>query len=512
MIEVADSNRRKVLRGFFLSASLLYAVHGVLCEALARTVQYGDIHSHTCYSDDADQMQKSPLVLNYGRGIPPREALDYVRDAGWIDFVSLTDHAEQMNVYETEDDQGDPVQIDEFADTQNQCQDVAVNAPLSAFVGFEYTKMGNYADPGTGHKQVIYRNGTGRTRAIGSVSGMPLPDSPFAANPTELWAMLDNDGAEYITIPHHTAKGDSHALDEEGQPTTRDFSTDWTYVNAARQPVVEIFSSHGSSDYEGCLDPVDGFRPDRSVEAALNRWLATGNPGYCLGLIGSTDAHNSRPGSTEDPSDPRDFVWGEGDYTGGLTGVWAETNSPDVLWAAIKARRVFATSGNKIKIHDFSLTVGNRTALMGDLFTWGGPKNVPVTLRVEVETDAADIDGIVVSRFTRDDVRPNDGSPQSFTAKVTEEYNPRSWVVQTAESHPLATYWEGAHAVLVIPDTLSENVYYRVTVIQKPTLRYSVASSLTPQLVTTKEQAWSSPIFIRVVPGVTPALTLLLDQ
>ena len=36
-------------------------------------------------------------------------------------------------------------------------------------------------------------------------------------------------------------------------------STDWSYTNRERQMLVEVFSVHGSSDYIGCEDEVDGF-------------------------------------------------------------------------------------------------------------------------------------------------------------------------------------------------------------------------------------------------------------
>jgi hypothetical protein len=88
------------------------------------------------------------------------------------------------------------------------------------------------------------------------------------------------------------------------------------------------------------------------------------NP-FKFGLIGSTDTHNSTPGATEEP-DFGDFGHiGNRDHAnpafmvarvtpagieatpGGLAVVWAEENSRDALFAAMRRREAYGTSGTR---------------------------------------------------------------------------------------------------------------------------------------------------------------------
>jgi hypothetical protein len=88
------------------------------------------------------------------------------------------------------------------------------------------------------------------------------------------------------------------------------------------------------------------------------------NP-FQFGFIGSTDTHNATAGNT----DERDFAGGQGgnDATparqvddfldtnpGGLAVVWAEENSRDALFAALRRRETYATSGARPVLRFFA--------------------------------------------------------------------------------------------------------------------------------------------------------------
>jgi len=102
----------------------------------------------------------------------------------------------------------------------------------------------------------------------------------------------------------------------------------------------------------------DGFRT----------WKKTGVYPYPQGFIASTDTHLGTPGAVDEASFPghggagqnnRDEVPpGLPDHVtaspGGLAVLWAEENSRDALFAAMKRREAYATSGPRIVLRTFA--------------------------------------------------------------------------------------------------------------------------------------------------------------
>src|SRR2546426_3238678 len=116
-------------------------------------------------------------------------------------------------------------------------------------------------------------------------------------------------------------------------------------------------------------DPNQVFPPLNYVRNALKEGLVQEqrlgvNP-FKLGMIGSTDTHNATPGATEeqdfgayghiglrDHANPafmlaRVTPAGIEATPGGLAVVWAEENSRDALFAAMRRREVYGTSGTR---------------------------------------------------------------------------------------------------------------------------------------------------------------------
>lgn len=114
--------------------------------------------------------------------------------------------------------------------------------------------------------------------------------------------------------------------------------TDWRYHDPQFQPLVEICSVHGISEYLGGPRQVYDPTPGSFVQDALAR-------GYRLGIIGSGDSHNGHPGRTERLSVAK---------TGGLAGIYATGLTREEIWDALKRRRVYATTGARIILR-FSL-------------------------------------------------------------------------------------------------------------------------------------------------------------
>ncbi len=143
---------------------------------------------------------------------------------------------------------------------------------------------------------------------------------------------------------------------------------DWSYFDPFLSPVMEIFSSHGSS--EGILT---GYGLDRNSNMGP---LTSGgtfqdalNAGVIVGVIGSNDGPGL-PGR-----------WGLG-----RAGVWAEELTRSCLWEAIAQRRTFAVTGDRIKL--FFTAEGHP---MGSVFHTGKEMDLDVFLEGSDSLDRVEL-------------------------------------------------------------------------------------------------------------------------
>lgn len=256
---------------------------------------------------------------------------------------------------------------------------------FTTFVGYEWSGQPNGNNL---HRNVIFRNDV-----------VPeLPTSYMEEYTVQgLWAALRAQcidglpGCDALTIPHNpnVSGGLMFApVGEGGAPITAEEAAQRSEI----EPVVEMNQHKGDSECRtgvgGSADEECGFEklnrlqlfspvsnpnltfpPLNFVRNALEQGLAEEqrigvNP-FRIGFIGSTDGHNATPGSTEE-ADYADFghlglrdratpVYmvqrvtpaGIESNPGGLAVVWAEENSRDALFAAIRRREVYGTSGSR---------------------------------------------------------------------------------------------------------------------------------------------------------------------
>ena len=258
--------------------------------------------------------------LSDGTGVL-EEVWRYARDAAALDFACITDH-----------DRWGLMFLDEHPEMWADMKRVANqrNEPgrFTAFLGYEWT---NWI---YGHRHVVYGGDDG---ALYSSF-----DERFD-RPEELWAALR--GQDAITIAHHSAGGP--------------VPTDWRVApDPALEPVTEVVSVHGSS--EAADSPGIIYRPvaGNFVRDALDR-------GYRLGFLGSTDGHDGHPGLSHLAG-----------ANGGLVAVFAEENTRAAIFEALRARRVYATNGERMLVR-FSLD----DAEMGSVVAAG---DADLTLRCRV--------------------------------------------------------------------------------------------------------------------------------
>lgn len=255
---------------------------------------------------------------------------------------------------------------------------------FTTFVAYEWSPMpnGNHL-----HRCVIFE-------------GPKLPDRPFSAldsqKPEDLWKYRERNrkqGIESILIPHNSNLSDGLMFaykDSYGKDITRAYALE----RQENEPLVEVAQIKGTSETRPELSPTDEFAGFELVPLVINgkrehlhgsyvrdaykRGLEIqakvgANP-FKYGMVGDTDAHSGTSATEEDnfhgglgnndsQADPHrlftqpDPIMNTPDTVltpGGLTGVWAEQNTRESIFNALKRREVFATSGGRMRVRFFA--------------------------------------------------------------------------------------------------------------------------------------------------------------
>ena len=291
---------------------------------------------------------------------------------------------------------------------------------FTAFAGYEWTSM---IEGDNLHRIVMFADGAERTRQV----------LPFTAldsiDPEALWAYLADyemrTGGQAIAIPHNSNVSGGRMfrpVDMSGEAFTREY--------AARrlrwEPLVEVTQIKGDSETHPLNSPYDEFagyeiwdrvnlgmrhlqtpemQPYQYARAALRIGLSEEarlgvNP-FAFGMIGSTDAHTGLATAEEnnfwgkatsgEPSEERahqPFIRSIAPElsmqmsemaASGYVAVWARENTREEIFAAMKRREVYATTGTRMQLRlfaGFDFTADDaRTA---DLAAIGYGKGVPM--------------------------------------------------------------------------------------------------------------------------------------
>ena len=126
-----------------------------------------------------------------------------------------------------------------------------------------------------------------------------------------------------IAIPHHIG----YTPDYRG--------IDWKKFNSNISPVVEVYSKHGCSMSEDADYPYYHNMGPRDTRNMVDEGI---RQGHKFGFVASTDHHAGFPGS----------------YGDGMAAVIAEEKTRESIWKAIKARRTYAVTGDRI-LCDFKI-------------------------------------------------------------------------------------------------------------------------------------------------------------
>ncbi len=311
----------------------------------------------------------------------------------------------------------------------------AYNSPgaFTAFAGYEWSSIGSVTGAfGNLHRVVLFRDGGAKTNQI----------VPFGAgdslNPEDLWGFLERyqqkTGGEVIAIPHNgnVSNGEMFALNRfDGSSLT----TEWAKTRSRWEPLYEVTQFKGDSETHPVLSPADQFAdfetwsswagmsadttghpccskldPEGMVErkkaeyarSALKQGLGQQaklgvNP-FKFGMIGSTDSHTSLSTADNDnfwgkytitaPSPtrmverfvnswPRPMNWETA--AAGYAAVWAEENTRESLFAAMKRKEVYASTGPRMTVRFFGgWSFTSADALRPDIARIGYNKGVPM--------------------------------------------------------------------------------------------------------------------------------------
>jgi len=258
---------------------------------------------------------------------------------------------------------------------------------FTTFVAYEYTAQPQFDNL---HRNVIFRNANVISSPISNVS----TDGPF---PSTLWQMLQEQcldagtGCDVLTIPHNANISGSTEAEPLGRMFPDPANASEASQRAAFEPLTEMIQHKGGSECrfdqltqtgvqtvdELCTfsqvppdtlnssdpDPTIAEFPTRNmVRNALKDGMALAprfggvNP-FKYGFVGATDSHNGTPSNTTEYNWPGHAGTDDAPYArlidgiyrtpGGLGVVWAEENSRDSIFSAMRRKETYGTSGTR---------------------------------------------------------------------------------------------------------------------------------------------------------------------
>lgn len=448
---------------------------------------------------------------------------------------------------------------------------------FTTFVAYEWTVSSPLPERASYHRNVIFDSKYAPKRPFTRV------DSTY---PEDLWSWQDSlrdKGLDSIAIPHNSnqSNGETFKLDySNGMPIDKAYST----LRMRNEPLVEITQIKGTSETHPKLSPDDEWADfeilntrkgnvsqyslvsGSYVREALTNGLALnfegrGNP-FKVGFIGSTDTHSSASPIEEDnyfggasisgsPENRGSVPYGtinqslavvdssQPVYAGmrgvqfgasGIAAVWAEENTRESIFAALKRKETYGTSGNRIKLRFFagyditSSDIENQDAIsilykkgvpMGADIIAKGRKSPSFVVWAQKDKNGAPLQRIQIikgwydegfKRETREQVYDVICSDNLKVDPVTHRCPDNQASVDFSDcsisldlgANELKTVWKD-------PDfNSSREAFYYLRVLENPTCRWSTWDALRSDLkpregapLSIQERAWSSPIWFK---------------
>jgi hypothetical protein len=435
---------------------------------------------------------------------------------------------------------------------------------FTTLVGYEFSPP--LENAGKHHRNVVFNGDNLPERAISSLD---------VDNAIGLWRTLENqcvDDCDFLTIPHNMNKGWGLFYSRYTWDGDTYGEGDWR-LRMRREPLAEMYQVKGASEcalyvgasdeecaFEQVLKPCDQgqesgcalqssfVRQGLKIGMQLERELGF-NP-MTFGFVAATDGHNANPGDAEEwdftgklgaVSSPalrrlrtRDEINDTSQIlmdhsSGGLAAVWAEENTRDAIFAGMKRREAYATSGPRIGLRFFA--------------GWGFDESVASQPNaIELATEGGVPMGGVLQPKAGETHSPTFfvwASADSLSAPLQRVQVVKGWIDAEGETHERVHDVVCADGLAVDKDTghcpgngasveistceligdtgaeqliaawrdedfdASQGAFYYVRAIQNPTCRWSTYDAIRlgrepdPRVpATVRERAWSSPIWI----------------
>jgi hypothetical protein len=269
----------------------------------------------------------------------------------------------------------------------------------TAFIGYEWTSL---VEANNLHRVVIYRDGGDRALQAEPYTTYPPQGSP---NPRDLWKWMtvyeEKTGGDLLALAHNGNLANGIMFPDEAQYDGTALDQEYVEQRIKWEPMYEVTQIKGDGEAHPFLSPNDefadyetwdfgNFNPETPkknemlageyAREALKRGLQLerrlGTNPYKFGMVGSTDSHTGLATAQEDnffgkhsgaePSPERmnhpfmarkngDVVMaGWGLVASGLAGVWAEENTREALFDAMKRKEVYATTGSRTMVRFFA--------------------------------------------------------------------------------------------------------------------------------------------------------------
>ena len=325
-------------------------------------------------------------------------------------------------------------QLDTWRDIQKAAaahQDTSSDCQFTTFNAYEYTQASAQNNM---HRNVIFRNDKTTERPITIYeTGQSVP---------ALWRELASqclsrdDGCDVLAIPHNSNLAGGLMFPDPQ-------SDDEAMMRLKMEPVAEIIQHKGASecrydrlrgrgvltadelcDFEqidsdnlhmlgsvegemrserGLAVPLEAFAERNLLRNVLKDGLKleteTGTNPFQFGFIGSTDTHSATAGAAQESGYAGHLGRRDAQYRnvqdhfasnpGGLAVVWAEENSRDAIFDAIRRRETYATSGTRPQLRFFAGDYPENICASADRLTLAYENGSPMGANITTQNAAS---------------------------------------------------------------------------------------------------------------------------